>query len=100
MNKIEGLGPNIKALGQDLESKQALSKGGASFMEFLEQGVDKVNSVQKTADQVTADVASGKSENIHEAMIALSHAELSFNFMVQVRNKALEAYQEIMRMQV
>ena len=69
-------------------------------MEFLEQGVDKVNSVQKTADQVTADVASGKSENIHEAMIALSHAELSFNFMVQVRNKALEAYQEIMRMQV
>jgi flagellar hook-basal body complex protein FliE len=46
------------------------------------------------------DLAAGKSTNIHETMLAVSKAELGFNMLVQLRNKALEAYQEVMRMQV
>jgi flagellar hook-basal body complex protein FliE len=46
------------------------------------------------------ELASGKTGNIHETMLAATQAELSFNLMVQVRNKALEAYNEIMRMPV
>ena len=52
------------------------------------------------ADKAGMDLASGKQENIHEIMLKASHAELSFNFMVQIRNKVLEAYQEVMRMPV
>ncbi|RZA14668.1 MAG: flagellar hook-basal body complex protein FliE, partial [Proteobacteria bacterium] len=51
-------------------------------------------------DKKATDLANGKDTNIHETMLASSQAELSFNMMVQVRNKALSAYQEIMRMPI
>jgi flagellar hook-basal body complex protein FliE len=70
------------------------------FMAYVKEGVNEVNQMQKTADKMSVDVASGNAENLHETMLALTQAELSFNLMVQVRNKGLEAYQEIMRMQV
>jgi len=71
-----------------------------SFSDHLMDSVKQVDQLQKTSDKMAADLASGKSENLHETMLAASHAELSFNLMVQVRNKALEAYHEVMRMQV
>ena len=73
---------------------------GPSFMEHLENSVTSVNQNQKFADKASTDLATGKSQNIHETMLAVTQAELTFNMMVQVRNKALEAYQEIMRMPV
>ena len=71
-----------------------------SFLSHLMEGVKEVNEMQTNADQMATDLASGKSQNIHETMLAATKAELGFNFMVQIRNKAIEAYQEIMRMQV
>ena len=71
-----------------------------SFMNHLVESIDNVNKLQATSDKIAADLSTGKTQNIHETMLAVSHAELSFNLMVQVRNKALDAYQEIMRMQV
>ena len=56
--------------------------------------------MQKKADSMAMQVAAGKSENLHETMIAATQAEISFNLMVQLRNRALEAYQEVMRMPV
>jgi flagellar hook-basal body complex protein FliE len=71
-----------------------------SFLSHLVEGVQEVNEMQTNADKMATDLASGKSQNIHETMLAATKAELGFNFMVQIRNKAIEAYQEIMRMQV
>lgn len=71
-----------------------------SFMEHLKESVKTVNEMSVTADKMATNLATGKSENIHETMLSLSQAEIGFKLMVQVRNKALEAYQEIMRMQV
>jgi flagellar hook-basal body complex protein FliE len=71
-----------------------------SFLDHLKDNISEVNEMQKTADTMAIDLASGKSQNIHETMLAATQAELSFNLMVQVRNKILEAYQEVMRMQV
>lgn len=71
-----------------------------SFLDYLKNSVSEVNESQKNADKMAANVATGKTENIHETMLALSQAEVEFKMMVQVRNKALEAYQEVMRMQV
>lgn len=81
-----------------LEQTQTNPKKG--FMTFLEESVNDVNQQNKIADKMAADIATGKSENLHETMLAVSHAELSLKMMVQVRNKVLEAYQDVMRMQV
>jgi flagellar hook-basal body complex protein FliE len=74
--------------------------GGASFMDHLKNGIAEVNEMQKKADGMAMEVAAGKSENLHETMLATSQAEITFNLMVQLRNRALEAYQEVMRMPV
>ena len=73
---------------------------GSSFMDHLKSGFTEVNEMQKKADTMAMEVASGKSENLHETMLATTQAEISFNLMVQLRNRALEAYQEVMRMPV
>lgn len=90
-----------KGSGLNLQvSDQGTKKPGASFMDHLAEGIKEVDAMQKQSDRMAVDVASGKSENLHETMLAASEAELSFNLMVQVRNKILEAYQEILRMPV
>ena len=71
-----------------------------SFSEYLKDGINDVNASHKVADHMATELATGKSGNIHETMLAATKAELSFNLMVQIRNKALEAYSEIMRMPV
>ena len=82
------------------QDKTQESQSGKSFIDHLKDGVEQVNQSQVVADKMASSVAVGKTENLHETMVALSQAELGFNLVVQVRNKALEAYQEIMRMQV
>ncbi len=72
----------------------------STFQQYLQESFASVNQSQQVADKMSTDLASGKSESIHETMLALTQAELSFNMLVQVRNKALESYQEVMRMQV
>lgn len=75
-------------------------KEGPSFSDHLINSIKSVNASQISADKLTTDVATGQSTNIQEAMMSMAQAQLSFNLMVQVRNKALEAYQDVMRMQV
>lgn len=75
-------------------------KEKASFYDHLSDGLKSVNAAQVDADKMSTAVATGKSTNIQEAMMSMAQAQLSFNLMVQVRNKALEAYQEVMRMPV
>lgn len=71
-----------------------------SFVDTLKDAVQAVNTAQKEADVKMQDLATGKSQNIHETMIAAEKADIALRLMVQVRNKMIEAYQEIMRMQV
>ena len=69
-----------------------------SFSEFLEAQIEDVNDTQIQADKAVASVATGRSHNLHEMMVALNKADLSLKMLTQVRNKAVEAYQELMRM--
>ena len=77
-----------------------VANGGPSFMDHLRSNLEEVNQMQKRADSMAMDLSSGKSDNLHETMLATTQAELTFNLMVQLRNRALEAYQEVMRMPV
>ena len=79
------------------------SAGGAGkpkFLDMLKDGIKEVNSAVKGSEKASMDLVSGKSSNIHETMLAVSKAEIGFNMLVQMRNKAIEAYQDVMRMQV
>ena len=71
-----------------------------NFSDYLGTQINKVNQSIVTADQKVADVTTGKSRNLHEMMVALNKADLSLKMLTSVRNKAIEAYQELMRMSI
>lgn len=76
------------------------SNDGPGFQATLEDAINRVDGAQKNADgQIEAFVA-GEQENLHEVMISMNQAELHFDLMNEVRNKALDTYQELMRMQI
>jgi flagellar hook-basal body complex protein FliE len=81
------------------ESNTAI-KGKVSFADVLKNKVQEINELQLDADNAISKVELEDSGSIHGAMIALEKASISFRTMMQVRNKILEAYQEVMRMQV
>jgi flagellar hook-basal body complex protein FliE len=73
---------------------------GTTFSDILRDSVDKVNLHQTQADTAIKELVAGRSKNIHETMLAVERADTSLKLMMQVRNKILDAYREIMRMQV
>lgn len=79
---------------------QGTGKATEGFSDFLSRSIDEVNEMLGAADKSARDLATGKSENLHEAMITMEKAETAFKLLVQVRNKVIDAYQEVMRMQV
>ena len=80
---------------------QAEQPGAANFSSLLNQSIDKVNEMQKTSGAMTRAFEMGDPNvTLPEVMIAKSKSGLAFEGMVQVRNKMIDAYQEIMRMQV
>jgi flagellar hook-basal body complex protein FliE len=71
-----------------------------SFGGMLKSHLAEVNHLQNSADMAAQKLASGQDKDIHNTMIAMEKAGVAFQLTMQVRNKVLEAYQEIMRMQV
>jgi len=75
--------------------------GGDNFSSLLSESLSKVNSMQQHSGDMTKAFEMGASDvTLPEVMIAKSKASLAFEATVQVRNKVIDAYQEIMRMQV
>ncbi|NNE70613.1 MAG: flagellar hook-basal body complex protein FliE [Rhodothermales bacterium] len=70
------------------------------FGDMLKNAIDRVDDVQKHADGEITSWVAGEQENLHEVMISMNHAQLSFQLMTEVRNRLLDTYQELMRMQV
>jgi flagellar hook-basal body complex protein FliE len=101
---VPGLPPTIEGPDFQKSLTNGLTPGGTgetkSFGQVLEDSLTQVNSLQQQADVAITDLASGGATTLHDTMIALEKADLSFRLMMQVRNKIVEAYQEIVRMQV
>jgi len=76
------------------------SQADQGFSDLLKNAVEAVNSMQHEAGRLGEAVAKGENFNIHQAVIAGEKAGLSFQLLMQVRNKMIDAYQEVMRMQV
>ncbi len=91
---------DMQSQAKTMQSNVGQQQPGSSFMDHLTGGIKQVDAMQKDADQMAVNLASGKEQNLHETMLAATQAELGFNLMVQIRNRVLESYQEIMRMPV
>ncbi len=89
-----------QASGKSAESTAGVA-GTTDFAQVLKSSIDKVNQTQEQANQMAEKLAAGDtSQNLHEVMIALQTASVSFQEMVQVRNKLVTAYQDVMNIQV
>jgi len=71
-----------------------------SFKETLNQFMDDVNELQKDAGTSVEKLLTGEIKDVHDVMVAVEKANTSFELMMEIRNKMLDAYREIMRMQV
>jgi len=92
--------PPIEAIGEALRTGSSTGVQQANFSDWLVNQVNHSETAIKTAETEVQKLALGEAENLHQVMIALSKAKTSFELTVQVRNKLLESFQEIMRMSV
>jgi flagellar hook-basal body complex protein FliE len=83
-----------------IESPASSKEAGPSFADTLKEAVQSVNQLSLESDYKAQELATGKTDDIAGVMIATEKADIALRAMVQVRNKIIDAYQEIMRMQV
>jgi flagellar hook-basal body complex protein FliE len=104
--QMQKLQPQIErmpgGIGTELPSILPADKAvtGEAFSSLLGKLVSEVNAKQQNSSDVVNALQSGQNVPLHQAMIAMEEASVSFQLMVEVRNKLLESYQEIMRMQI
>ncbi|WP_258359728.1 flagellar hook-basal body complex protein FliE [Moorella sulfitireducens (nom. illeg.)] len=72
---------------------------GRAFSDILLEKLEEISALQQKADVLTQEYLAGKIEDVHQVVLALEEANLALQLAVQVRNRAVEAYQEISRMQ-
>lgn len=90
-----------KGLGSNAELHTSTNvQSGKSFSEVLQNSIEQVNEYQVQADTAIKELVAGRTKNIHETMLTIERADTSLKLMMQVRNKILDAYKEIMKMPV
>ena len=92
---------DLQKLGSTSEAAAiSTTPTGGSFQNLLSSFVGDVNAQQLAASDAVTGLMSGKNVSLHQAMISMEEASVSFQMMVEVRNKLLDSYQELMRMQI
>ncbi len=94
---------NSAAVSSNLVSAPSPAKveqSGKSFSQWLQDSLDQVSELQHEADQKAVAFSRGEDIDIHSVMLAAEHASLALNYLLAVRTRLLESYQEIMRMQI
>lgn len=92
---------SMKINNQDLgELSSSSTSAAGSFADTLKAAINQTNDLQVKANKAAEELATGRTNNIQEVMIAAEKADISLRLMMQVRNKIIDAYQEIMKMQV
>jgi flagellar hook-basal body complex protein FliE len=93
--------PSLNPVNPELGGGLAPAKpSGPSFGEALEAAVQSVSHVQKASDEATKMYALGREVDLHTVLLQVEKADISFRTMMEVRNKLLDAYREVMRIQI
>jgi flagellar hook-basal body complex protein FliE len=93
---VQNIQPNLI---KGIDSNDTASKG-VSFADYLNSAIDQVNSMQLESEKLNQDFAMGLTDNIPQVLIAAEKAGIALQYTMQIRNKVIDAYQEIMRMPV
>ena len=93
---------NLQTILPDMDAnkKPATDDSSSPFSEFVKRSLADVNRQVLDADQAANDLATGKNQDIHNTMISMQKAEISFELVMQIRNKLMSAYDEIRRMSI
>ncbi|MGI6537606.1 MAG: flagellar hook-basal body complex protein FliE [Caldicoprobacterales bacterium] len=97
------INPAMQAYTAHIQKKPAGmedGKPGVNFGDLLKQELNKVNELQLRAEEANMQLITGEAESIHSVMLAAEEARLALELTVQIRNKLVEAYQEINRIQL
>jgi len=92
--------PTASIFSPETISKPSSSEAQENFGTFLKDAINNVNKSQVNSDVLTEKLALGKEVELHEVMIAAQKASITLNATMEVRNKVIEAYQEIIRMPI
>jgi flagellar hook-basal body complex protein FliE len=94
--------PSISSISSNTTTNKVggANDGGESFGSTISKAVSSIEQSQKSAEEEVARAVSGESQDLHKTIIALQTADLHFQLGLQVRNKLVSAYDDIMRMQV
>lgn len=84
----------------DQGSEEIEESNKENFSKYFNDKLKEVNQLQKDSQKMTADFAVGKTDNIHQVMISAEKAKIAVNLTTAVQSKAIDAYKEIMRLQV
>ncbi len=97
---LVGLNPKMQLPEIPMPRTSQEAAKGEKFGDVLRDAISTTNELQKQSNQEVQKFMAGESQDLHTTMIAVQKADLSFQMMMQVRNKLINAYQEIMRMQI
>ncbi len=103
LGRGKGIASEMRVTNEMRANGMDIPQAGGKEVEFsklLSNSVETVNAYQVQADTAVKELVAGRSKNIHETMLTIERADTSLKLMMQVRNKILDAYREIMRMQV
>ncbi|MBK1971712.1 flagellar hook-basal body complex protein FliE [Campylobacter sp. TTU-622] len=99
MNNINDLRLNTIS-NNNLSDNKTSNNIGDEFSKLLKNEINSLNKTQEDAEAAMTDIATGEVKDLHQAAIAITKAESSMKFMLEVRNKAINAYKEITRTQI
>jgi len=99
MNPINHISPPM-TLRSPTVDKPPSGADGASFKDYLLSSIQEVNAMQQTADQAVENLVTGGNVHPAEVLTAVQKADIAFRMMVQIRNKIVQAYQEVQNMRV
>ena len=95
LNRIQSVAPTTKAT-----TSSAVNKTSGAFGATLNNALDGLSQMQMTSDQAIQKLAAGENVDLHQVMIAAEETDIAFRVALSMRDKLVEAYQEVMRMQV
>ena len=99
INNISAL-PMVQGLSPSPGTAAGAGQGTSSFKDFLVKSIGEVNSMQQAADSAVEKLVSGEEVNPAEVLTAVQKADIAFRLMMQMRNKMVQAYQEVQNIRV
>ncbi|MGB9606401.1 MAG: flagellar hook-basal body complex protein FliE [Bryobacteraceae bacterium] len=82
------------------ETPEGQTRAQADFGSIFKQAIERVEGLRRTADESVLKLLAGENEEVHQVALAVQRAELAFELFLEIRNKVVQAYQEIMRMPI